>query len=130
MAEARPKILVVDDSRTQLDRLVKVLEREGFDVRAASTGNEALVKVRTDPPDLVLLDMILPDMDGLKVLLHVKKAPDERFIPVIILSVKSDLGSKLEGLRLGAGDFLAKPFEDLDIGARVNAMLHIKSLQD
>ncbi len=130
MAEARPRILVVDDSRTQLDRLVKVLEREGFDVRAATTGNEAIVKVRTDPPDLVLLDMILPDMDGLKVLLHVKKAPDERFIPVIILSVKSDLSSKVEGLRLGADDFLAKPFEDLEIVARVNAMLRIKSLQD
>jgi len=130
VAEARPKILVVDDSRTQLERLVKVLEREGFDVRAASTGNEAIVKVRTDPPDLVLLDMILPDMDGLKVLLHVKKAPDDRFIPVIILSVKSDLGSKVEGLRLGADDFLAKPFEDLEIVARVNAMLRIKSLQD
>ena len=130
MAEARPKILVVDDSRTQLERLVKVLEREGFDVRSATTGNEAIVKVRTDPPDLVLLDMILPDMDGLKVLLHVKKAPDDRFIPVIILSVKSDLGSKVEGLRLGADDFLAKPFEDLEIVARVNAMLRIKSLQD
>jgi len=130
VADARPRILVVDDSRTQLDRLAKVLEREGFDVRTASTGNEAIVKVRTDPPDLVLLDMILPDMDGLKVLLHVKKAPDDRFIPVIILSVKSDLGSKVEGLRLGADDFLAKPFEDLEIVARCNAMLRIKSLQD
>jgi len=130
VAEARPKILVVDDSRTQLERLVKVLEREGFDVRAATTGNEAIVKVRTDPPDLVLLDMILPDMDGLKVLLHIKKGPEDRFIPVIILSVKSDLGSKVEGLRLGADDFLAKPFEDLEIVARVNAMLRIKSLQD
>jgi diguanylate cyclase (GGDEF)-like protein len=130
VAEVRPKILVVDDSRTQLEWLVAVLQREGFDVRSAATGKEAILKVRTDPPDLVLLDMILPDMDGLEVLRIIKARPDDQFIPVIILSVKSDLDSKVAGLRIGADDFLAKPFEDLEIVARVNAMLRIKSRQD
>ena len=124
------KILVVDDSRTQLDWLVQVLSREGYDVRSAENGKEAIRKVRSDPPDLVLLDMILPDMDGLEVLRIVKARPEDQFIPVIILSVKSDLDSKVAGLRIGADDFLAKPFAEAEILARAAAMLRIKSLQD
>jgi two-component system, cell cycle response regulator len=130
VAEVRPKILVVDDSRTQLDWLVAVLQREGFDVRSAANGKEAILKVRTDAPDLVLLDMILPDMDGLEVLRLIKIRPDDQFIPVIILSVKSDLDSKVTGLRIGADDFLAKPFAEQEILARCAAMLRIKNLQD
>ncbi|MGC4000928.1 MAG: diguanylate cyclase [Anaeromyxobacter sp.] len=129
MAE-RSKILVVDDSRTQLDWLVAVLEREGFDVRTAMDGKDAIRKVRAEPPDLVLLDMILPDMDGLEVLRIIKARPDDQFIPVIILSVKSDLDSKVTGLRIGADDFLAKPFAEAEILARCAAMLRIKVLQD
>jgi diguanylate cyclase (GGDEF)-like protein len=130
VTEARPRILVVDDSRTQLDWLVQVLQREGYDVRSAASGKEALLKVRTEPPDLVLLDMILPDMDGLEVLRFVKARPEDQFIPVIILSVKSDLDSKVTGLRIGADDFLAKPFAEAEILARCAAMLRIKTLQD
>ncbi len=126
----RAKILVVDDSRTQLDWLVQVLKREGYEVATASDGKEAIRKVRTEPPDLVLLDMILPDMDGLEVLRIVKARPDEEFIPVIILSVRSDLDSKVTGLRIGADDFLAKPFAEAEILARCAAMLRIKTLQD
>lgn len=127
---APAKILVVDDSRTQLDWLVRVLEREGYDVCSAADGKEAIRKVRADPPDLVLLDMILPDLDGLEVLRIVKARPEDQFIPVIILSVKSDLDSKVAGLRIGADDFLAKPFAEAEILARAGAMLRIKSLQD
>jgi two-component system, cell cycle response regulator len=123
------KILVVDDSRTQLDWLVQVLEREGYAVVTAGGGKEAIRKVMTDPPDLVLLDMILPDMDGLEVLRIVKKLPDDQFIPVIVLSVKSDLDTKVTGLRIGADDFLAKPFAEAEILARCAAMLRIKNLQ-
>jgi diguanylate cyclase (GGDEF)-like protein len=124
------KILVVDDSRMQLDWLVQVLEREGYAVTSASDGKEAIRKVRTDPPDLVLLDMILPDMDGLEVLRIIKARPEDQFIPVIILSVKSDLDSKVTGLRIGADDFLAKPFAEAEILARCAAMLRIKHLQE
>jgi diguanylate cyclase (GGDEF)-like protein len=74
--------------------------------------------------------MILPDMDGLEVLRLIKTRPDDQFIPVIILSVKSDLDSKVTGLRIGADDFLAKPFAEQEILARCAAMLRIKNLQD
>jgi diguanylate cyclase (GGDEF)-like protein len=124
------KILVVEDSRAQLDWLVAVLERDGYDVRTAGEGKDAIRKVRVDPPDLVLLDMILPDMDGLEVLRIVKARPEAEFVPVILLSVKSDLDSKVAGLRIGADDFLAKPFAEAELLARCAAMLRIKSLQD
>jgi diguanylate cyclase (GGDEF)-like protein len=124
------KVLVVEDSRTQLEWLVQVLEREGYTVEEAADGNEALRKVRAGPPDLVLLDLILPDMDGLEVLRVLKARPEEQFIPVIILSVKSDLDSKVKGLRVGADDFLAKPFAEAEILARCAAMLRIKHLQE
>jgi diguanylate cyclase (GGDEF)-like protein len=124
------KILVVDDSPTQLDWLVQVLAKEGYAVATAADGKDAIRKVRSDPPDLVLLDMILPDLDGLEVLRIVKARPDDQFIPVIILSVKADLDTKVAGLRIGADDFLAKPFAEAEILARCAAMLRIKHLQE
>jgi two-component system cell cycle response regulator len=126
----RARILVVDDSRSQLDWLVQVLEREGHDVRTAMNGAEAIRKVTADAPDLVLLDKVLPDMDGLEVLRIVKRLPDERFVPVIMLSAKGDLDSKVSGLKLGAEDYLTKPFAEAELLARCGAMLRIKQLQD
>src|SRR6266536_4308768 len=129
-AVATARVLVVEDSRTQADWLVQVLAREGYEVQVAADGREAIRRVRMEPPDLVLLDMILPDMDGLEVLRVLKSRAEEQFIPVILLSVKSDLDSRVAGLRIGADDFLAKPFADAEIQARAAAMLRIKNLQD
>jgi two-component system, cell cycle response regulator len=127
---ASPRVLVVEDSRTQAEWLVQVLRREGYEVAIAPDGRDAIRRVRSEPPDLVLLDMILPDMDGLEVLRVIKARSEEHFVPVILLSVKSDLESRVAGLRIGADDFLAKPFADAEIQARAAAMLRIKSLQD
>ena len=128
MASAR--VLVVEDSGTQAEWLVQVLSREGYQVTVAKDGREAIRRVRTDAPDLVLLDMILPDMDGLEVLRILKSRSEDQFVPVILLSVKADLDSRVTGLRIGADDFLAKPFADAEIQARAAAMLRIKNLQD
>ena len=127
---ATSRVLVVEDSRTQAEWLAAVLSRDGYQVTMAGDGREAIRRVRTDPPDLVLLDMILPDMDGLEVLRVLKARSEEQFIPVILLSVKADLDARVTGLRIGADDFLAKPFADAEILARAAAMLRIKSLQD
>jgi diguanylate cyclase (GGDEF)-like protein len=126
----RSKILVVEDSRTQLDRVVQVLSRESYEVRTAMDGKEAIREFRSDPPDLVLLDMVLPDMDGLEVLRILKARGEDQFVPVILISAKSDLDSRVKGLNIGADDFLAKPFAEAEIVARVRAMLRIKGLQD
>jgi two-component system cell cycle response regulator len=127
---APSRILVVDDSRTQLDRLEQVLRAEGYEVLTAADGREAIRKVKSESPDLVLLDMVLPDMDGREVLRIMKPQHAEHFMPVIMVSVRSDTATKVSGLRLGADDFLTKPFVDEEILARCAAMLRIKQLQE
>jgi diguanylate cyclase (GGDEF)-like protein len=126
----RANILVVEDSRTQAEALAAVLTREGHRVTIAGDGRDAIRRVRTEPPDLVFLDLVLPDMDGLEVLRIIKARCDESFTPVILLSARSDLESRVTGLRIGADDFLAKPFAEPEVLARAGAMLRIKSLQD
>jgi diguanylate cyclase (GGDEF)-like protein len=126
----KAQILVVEDSRTQAEALAQVLTRDGHRVMIAQDGREAIRRVRTEAPDLVLLDLVLPDMDGLEVLRIIKARPEEQFTPVILLSAKSDLDSRVTGLRIGADDFLAKPFAEAEVLARAGAMLRIKSLQD
>src|SRR5690242_19383971 len=94
-----PRVLVVEDSRTQAEHLAQVLAGEGYRVDVAGDAAEAIRRARSEPPDLVLLDMILPDMNGLEVLRIIKARSDEEFVPVILLSVKSDLDSRVAGLR-------------------------------
>jgi diguanylate cyclase (GGDEF)-like protein len=120
----------VDDSQTQREQLVQALRSEGYDVVEARDGKEAIKLVRESHPDLVLLDMILPDMDGRQVLRLIKPRDTDQFMPVIILSMKGDVATKVEGLRLGADDFLVKGVEAPEIIARCQAMLRIKSLQE
>ncbi len=126
----RAHILVVEDSRTQAEALAGVLTREGHRVAIAADGREAIRRVRTEPTDLVFLDLVLPDMDGLEVLRIIKARAEEAFTPVILLSARADLDSRVTGLRIGADDFLAKPFAEAEVLARAGAMLRIKSLQD
>ena len=127
----QPKILVVDDSRAQRQSLSTVLRAEGYEVVEAENARDALRLAKSTSPDLVLLDMILPDMDGREVLRLIKPPPtSDQFLPVIILSVKGDVNTKVEGLRLGADDFLVKGVEDPEILARVGVMLRIKGLQE
>jgi diguanylate cyclase (GGDEF)-like protein len=129
-SHAPARVLVVEDSRSQAQHLAHVLEGEGYRVDIASDAAEAIRRVRSEPPHLVLLDMILPDMNGLEVLRIIKSRSDDEFVPVILLSVKSDLESRVAGLRMGADDFLAKPFAEAEVRARAGAMLRIKTLQD
>ena len=124
------RVLVVEDSSTQAEWLAGILRHEGYVVEVARSGRDAVRLACTVPFDLVLLDMILPDLDGLEVLRIVKARAEEQFVPVILLSVKSDLDSRVAGLRIGADDFLAKPFAEAEIQARAGAMLRIKTLQD
>jgi diguanylate cyclase (GGDEF)-like protein len=126
----RANILVVEDSHAQADALAAVLQREGHRVVIAADGREAIRRVRSEPPDLVFLDLVLPDMDGLEVLRLIKARSEDAFTPVILLSARADLDSRVTGLRIGADDFLAKPFAEAEVLARAGAMLRIKSLQD
>lgn len=114
------KILVVDDEPKIRRILRQTLVKDGYEVLEAAGGREALEKVESDSPSLILLDIMMPDMDGFEVLKELRKKHD---IPVIILSAKDDLIDKAVGFTLGVDDYVAKPFSPLELKMRVKAVL-------
>ncbi len=115
------RILVVEDDQSLRQGLRTVLERSGFEVDTAVRGLDALKQIRERPPDLVVLDMMLPGLDGSYVLEQARK---EGFTaPVIILSARTSLEDKVQGLRKGADDYVTKPFDLEELLARINARL-------
>jgi two-component system copper resistance phosphate regulon response regulator CusR len=115
------RILVIEDEPRILAFLARGLEAEGFLVRAAANGPEGLKQALNDPCDLVILDLLLPGIDGLSVLREVQRRRPE--LPVVIVSARSDLQTKLRGFGLGASDYLAKPFSLDELVARVRVQL-------
>lgn len=112
-ALSRPVALVVDDNSDMTDMLKFELEKD-FDVMTASDGNEALVVLKDKTPSIILTDLMMPGMDGIELCRRLKSNPDTVAIPIIILTAKHDLGVKIEGLTLGADDYITKPF-NLDV---------------
>jgi DNA-binding response OmpR family regulator len=115
------RILVIEDEPRILSFLVRGLEAEGFTVSSAVHGSAGLERAGAERPDLVVLDLLLPGIDGLTVLSELKR--DRPELPVVILSARSDLPTKLRGFELGASDYLAKPFALVELVARVKAQL-------
>ncbi len=126
----KPKVLVVDDDAAMVRLVGETLDGLGYELESAADGVEALEKVRADPPDLMILDVMMPRMNGLEVCRIVKSFAGDSFIPIILVTVKGDIDSKVTGLKLGADDYLAKPYNPLELRARVASMLRIKGLQD
>lgn len=112
-------ILVVDDEPKILELLRDYLENAGFAVRIAHDGKAALTSARADPPDLIVLDLGLPEMDGLDVTRQIRKTSSA---PIIMLTARSDESDKLVGLELGADDYMTKPFSPKELVARVRAV--------
>ena len=116
----KPYILLVDDD-PNISRLVQLyLEKEGFEVKTADRGDDALSEFRKLPPDLMLLDVMLPGMDGWQVLKAIRKTST---IPIIMLTAKDETFDKVLGLELGADDYITKPFDTKELVARVKAVL-------
>jgi len=114
------RILLVDDERAIVESLRYALEKEGYDVLEASEGSEALEVARTQPPDLVLLDIMLPGMSGFEVCRILRK---ESSVPILMLSARADEPDRVVGLDLGADDYITKPFSVREVLARVRAAL-------
>jgi len=123
-------ILIVDDEPFNVDYLVQELEELGYLSLSASNGQQALEKVDSDSPDLILLDIMMPIMDGFEVLRRLKTDPRTRDLPVIIISAMNDLKSVIKGIELGAEDYLPKPFEPALLKARISSSLERKHLRD
>jgi sigma-B regulation protein RsbU (phosphoserine phosphatase) len=124
------KILIVDDEPFNVDYLEQELEEAACETIAATNGQEALDKVQSEAPDLVLLDIMMPIMDGFEVLSRLKADPATRDIPVIVISANNNIQSVVRGIQLGAEDYLPKPFEPVLLHARITSSLEKKRLRD
>ncbi|KJS79408.1 response regulator transcription factor [Desulfosporosinus sp. BICA1-9] len=116
-------ILVVDDEEPIQELLRFNLEKEGYLVRVAKDGKEALDRVAKEQPDLIVLDLMLPGMDGLEVCKRLKLTPSFQQIPIIMLTAKGEVIDKVLGLELGADDYMTKPFSPRELIARIKARL-------
>lgn len=114
------KVLVVDDEPTVREVVVGYLRRDGHDVDEAADGATALKLLEAEPPDLVVLDMMLPGVNGLDILRRVRSTSD---IPVIMLTARAEESDRVAGLELGADDYVVKPFSPRELAARVNGVL-------
>jgi len=114
------RILVVDDERRMVGFIRLNLEQDGFEVIEAFNGNEALERLRDSLPDLILLDVMMPDIDGFEVLRMIREISQ---VPVIMLTAKGEEDDKVKGLELGADDYITKPFSPRELVSRVKAVL-------
>ena len=124
------RILIVDDHEDNVELLRARLEHRGFECSTAKDGVEALESIEASPPDLILLDLMMPRIDGFEVARRIKQNPTLPFIPIIVQTALDDVEHKVEGLAAGADDYITKPINFAELEARVRSMLRIKRLQD
>ena len=130
MTRERPLVLAVDDEPANLALLSKLLVYHGYDVVEAVDGRAALVAVAEHQPDLICLDVMMPEMDGIEVCQRLRRQPDQAGVPILLLTALNRPDDKARGLEAGANDFLTKPFDEIELAARLRSLLRTKVLQD
>ncbi|MBI2539823.1 MAG: response regulator [Deltaproteobacteria bacterium] len=124
------KILVVDDTPKNVKLLADLLSAKGYAVATASSGAEALAKVEAEKPDLVLLDVVMPEMSGYEVCRKIRENPATEVLPIVMVTALDPSEERIKGLQAGADDFLTKPINQAELLARVKSLLRIKELYD
>jgi diguanylate cyclase (GGDEF)-like protein len=125
-----PRLIVADDEPSILDLLRRRLEILGCEVTALPGGSQVLETAREQQPDLILLDVMMPDLDGFTATQQLKDDPETHDIPIVLLTARSEVESRIKGLEIGAHDYIPKPFDATELVARVRAALRVKALQD
>lgn len=121
-------ILIVDDNPNNLEVIFNILTQSGFEIAVAVNGESALEQVKEDPPDLILLDILMPGINGFETCKHLKSDPLTHDIPIIFMTALDDVVDKVKGLSLGAVDYISKPFAEEEVLARVRVHLKLRSL--
>lgn len=117
------RVLIVDDNRDLVQTVARALERTGYQVLTAYSGQEALARVREERPEAIVLDVVLPDLDGYEVCRRLRSDPQLATIPVLFLTVKQDIDALLQGFKAGGDDYLRKPFDLRELQVRLEALL-------
>src|SRR5215467_1059942 len=125
-----PRILIVDDNETNRDILATRLATQGYELKQAADGEEALIAAREQQPDLILLDVMMPKLDGVEVCRRLKGDASLPFTPIILVTAKADSKDVVAGLEAGADEYLTKPIDQMALLARVKSVLRIKALHD
>ena len=128
--EPAAKLLIVDDNEQNLTLIRVILRRHGYDSRLARNGEEALRQVVEDPPDLIILDVMMPGIDGIEVCRRLKDDAETRLIPIVIMTALNQPEDKIRGIEAGADDFLTKPVNQAELMARVRTTLKLKQTID
>lgn len=128
-AQESQAILVVDDTPANLMLLFEILSKHGYRIHVASNGKRALESAWTDPPDLILLDIMMPDMNGFEVAQALKSNEQTRDIPIIFISALGDVENKVKAFHAGGVDYVNKPFQPEEVLARVDTHLKLRALQ-
>lgn len=118
-----PRILIVDDSPTEVHVLKGMLEKNNFDVLIAANGEEGLKRAKQEKPDLILMDVVMPGLNGFQATRSLSKDPDTGDIPVIIVTTKDQETDRVWGLRQGAKDFITKPVEEAELIGKINTFV-------
>ncbi len=127
---AKARILLVEDNKTQAKIISNCLAKNGYEIVNVDSGMSAIKAAKSEKIDIVLLDLVLPDIDGNEVCRWLKLNYDTKTIPIIMLTVKGESSDKVAGLEAGADDYLQKPFDENELNARIYARLRVKSQQD
>ncbi|MBI3804926.1 MAG: diguanylate cyclase [Nitrospirae bacterium] len=125
-----PRVLIADDSAFEVEQIKALLEKMGFEVSWAYTGAETIRQVRQNPPDLILLDLVLPDITGHDVFRLLRANPGTARIPVIVVTVRDKTDDKVLSFEQGVSDYITKPFDARELKARIDACLRMKQLQN
>ncbi|MEJ2344171.1 MAG: response regulator [Gammaproteobacteria bacterium] len=119
------RILIVDDSPTEIHVLKTMLEKNGFETLAADSGEQGIEMAKTEQPDLILMDIVMPGLNGFQATRQLTKGDDTSSIPVIIVTTKDQKTDEVWGLRQGAKDYITKPAQEADLVSKINSVLGI-----
>ncbi len=125
-----PKIMVVDDEILNRKLIEAMLKPQGYEVQVAVDGEDCLAKVKADPPDLILMDIMMPNLNGFEVVTRLKAVENLALIPVVMVTALQDVNDRVKALEVGADDFLTKPVDRMELRARVRSLLKVKAYND
>jgi putative two-component system response regulator len=128
--KGKPSILVVDDQAQNVELLEAILAPRGYEVFKAGSGEEALVRLSADPIDLVLLDVIMPGMDGFELTRRIREDKGNHLLPIVLVTALSGTEDRIKGIEAGCDDFISKPIDKMELLARVRSLLKVKAYND
>ena len=124
MGETMPRVLLVDDSPTDITNLRKMLEKNGFEVLEALTGEAAIEKAASEKPDVIVMDVVMPGMNGFQATRTLSRGAETASIPIVVISSKSQETDKLWAMRQGAREYIVKPVKESELISKVNGVIN------